>query len=95
MFNNHRWWIILLWATALIVYTVSDIDRAIQLGGIASSVITSPVGVQLSGSVSAGGPLAVSVGSNSVWVVDPAQNSVIILSRNKDGSIRADYEPYK
>jgi hypothetical protein len=47
------------------------------------------------GGVSVGGPFVVPVGNDSVWVVDPTQNSVIVVTRNKDGSIHAETKSYQ
>jgi hypothetical protein len=85
-----------VWSTALIVYSVSHIDKAIQSGSGSSLVpTTSPIPVQLTGGVSVGGPVVVPVGNDSVWVVDPTQNSVIVVTRNKDGSIHAETKSYQ
>jgi|SRR5579875_1493449 len=77
--RKNRWWIIMIWLTALIVYAVWQIDHTLQSGNGIHTVNfgTTPVPVSVTGQ-----PITISMGNNTVWIVDQTNKTILVITRD-------------
>lgn len=88
--KENKWWIILVWLTVLVFVVVSRIDSTLRNSTTLNlAPITSTIPVQVSTDPTSGSEYAVPVGNNSVWIVRPNLQQVIIITRSSDGTIKA------
>ncbi|WP_206881769.1 hypothetical protein [Alicyclobacillus mali (ex Roth et al. 2021)] len=86
MFKANKWLVVMVWLTALVVYGVFEIDRAIRatIGVQNVQFSDTPVPVTVN-DPALDNVSVIPMGGNTVWILNRANMEVTVITRDRDG----------
>jgi len=86
VFKANKWLVIMVWLTALVVYSVFEIDRAIRatIGVRSVEFAEAPVPVTVN-DPALDNISVIPMGGNTVWILDRASGDISVITRDRDG----------
>lgn len=85
VFKANQWLVIMVWLTALVVYSVFEIDRAIRstIGVQNVQFADTPVPVTVN-DPALDNISVIPMGGNTVWILDRANGEIGVITRDRD-----------